>query len=497
MTDSPYGSEGAARQALSDILRDFGETGLDNDRLVNVVLPDLLPESPREASLLRAAASVGVAGLLRARLAQGMGIEAAVRDVAAMVIDRHAIEHEAGLWVVTAYANALGYELSVPSRIAPADDPAQSHMSASPPPWPVPPWPVPTAAPAPPQAPVAAAPGPPPLPAQAPLTATPSPPAPLAAAPVVPPAPAVAAPPATRIDPAYGQPGAPYTPLPQVGAVQPAYDPVQPRYAMGQAGPAAGPQYPRTGPFPAPVQPGYAPAYPGAYPGYQQTPTKSKAPWIFAIVVVLVLVAGGVVTAIELGKKSSNNNAGSPTPSTSVVHTTPPAQPSATPSPTPTEPLLPSDVEALDTLMPSDLDLDFDCDVSPAQRNGVTGVVDEYDCQEASDSTLADAYVYGYQIDNKSDYQADITAINKDLNFDPNDKSNAAKCPAPNNAKGKTTWYKDSDPSTKLGALECWEATAGGYVYLWTWNDNRSIFIVHGTNDQKPSDVETWWENYS
>jgi len=121
MTDTTYDRSGSARQALLEIYRDYGLAGLDNDVVVNQLLPDQLPNAPREASAVRAAASVGVAGLLNARFIAHIPVEAAVRDVAGIMMERHALDQFACLWIVSEYAVALGHPPSAPILPQPRD----------------------------------------------------------------------------------------------------------------------------------------------------------------------------------------------------------------------------------------------------------------------------------------------------------------------------------------------------------------------------------------
>jgi hypothetical protein len=109
MAELSYDRTGAARQALQEIYRDYGLAGVDNEALLNQLLPDLLAGSPRETSLLRAAASAGVASMLTTRINGGMAPDAAVRDVAAVLSERSAFDPNACLWVASEYATALGH----------------------------------------------------------------------------------------------------------------------------------------------------------------------------------------------------------------------------------------------------------------------------------------------------------------------------------------------------------------------------------------------------
>src|SRR5215467_4154644 len=129
MSDS-FDASGEARRALSDIHRDHGITGIDNETLVSALLPDLMPGTPRETNLLLAAASAGVGGLLSDRINRGVPAEAAVRDVAALLMDRNALDRGATRWVVSEYAAVIGHPVSLGSVSA---DPVSPAGTAGPP----------------------------------------------------------------------------------------------------------------------------------------------------------------------------------------------------------------------------------------------------------------------------------------------------------------------------------------------------------------------------
>lgn len=134
-----YDRTGEARQALRDIFDGYGPTGADDARLVNSLLPDLLPGSPPEAKLLAAAAAFRVASMLRDRI-PAMPPETAVRDVATLLANREALDARACQWVVGEYAIAMGHDL-VPTSPPPAPQPTQRYgMPGVPPAYSPPPY---------------------------------------------------------------------------------------------------------------------------------------------------------------------------------------------------------------------------------------------------------------------------------------------------------------------------------------------------------------------
>ena len=135
MAEPSYDRSGSARRALQEIYRDYGLQGIDDDALLNRMLPDLLGGSPRETSLLMAAASADVGQLLTSRIQGGMAVDSAVRDVAAVLADRNALDQNASVWVVSEYAAALGQTLTdvTPPPAPPTPAPAPPAPQAPPP----------------------------------------------------------------------------------------------------------------------------------------------------------------------------------------------------------------------------------------------------------------------------------------------------------------------------------------------------------------------------
>ncbi|HEX6934717.1 MAG TPA: hypothetical protein VF162_21430 [Streptosporangiaceae bacterium] len=72
------------------------------------LLQDLLPDAPRETSLLVAAAAARVPDLIRGQVSHGMDVRTAVRLAAASLADRTAFGHDACEWVAAELAISLG-----------------------------------------------------------------------------------------------------------------------------------------------------------------------------------------------------------------------------------------------------------------------------------------------------------------------------------------------------------------------------------------------------
>ena len=100
-----------ARQALESAVRDYGPRVLGNPSLLSNLFKDLLPGSPREASLLVAAAEGGTASMLEQQVA-GVGPDSAVRAVSHELAESRALEPSACLWAVGEFARAMGYPVT-------------------------------------------------------------------------------------------------------------------------------------------------------------------------------------------------------------------------------------------------------------------------------------------------------------------------------------------------------------------------------------------------
>ena len=84
MTSPQWDESDEAQQALRAIVSDpaHGAAALSSAPIMANLLKDLLPDAPREVSILVAAAEAGVAGQLRDRVSQGMDVGTASAVVA-------------------------------------------------------------------------------------------------------------------------------------------------------------------------------------------------------------------------------------------------------------------------------------------------------------------------------------------------------------------------------------------------------------------------------
>ena len=115
----PLDERGEAHEALNSAVASYGPRILENPQMLGNVVTDLLPDLPREQTLLIAAAEAGVAaGLSQHVRNQNLDPGTAVQLVARMLADKKAIDPAASMWVTTEYARALGY--AVPVSVAPS-----------------------------------------------------------------------------------------------------------------------------------------------------------------------------------------------------------------------------------------------------------------------------------------------------------------------------------------------------------------------------------------
>jgi hypothetical protein len=117
-----------AQQALRAIISNpaYGVAALSSPQTMANLLKDLLPDAPREVSILVAAAEAGVAGALRERVSQGMDVGTASAVVAGSFAASTPFKPEACSWAVSEMAGALGL-----SRPAAGPAPGSSIPSGS------------------------------------------------------------------------------------------------------------------------------------------------------------------------------------------------------------------------------------------------------------------------------------------------------------------------------------------------------------------------------
>jgi hypothetical protein len=113
MSEQQLDAQGEAHEALGEAVNSYGQSVLSNPRILGNLVTDLLPDLPRERSLLVTAAEADVAGELTRHVGeQHVNADTAVQMVARALTERTAIDPAASIWVATEYARALGYSVS-------------------------------------------------------------------------------------------------------------------------------------------------------------------------------------------------------------------------------------------------------------------------------------------------------------------------------------------------------------------------------------------------
>jgi hypothetical protein len=108
---SPQWDQGdEAQNALRAIVSNpvYGVAALSSSQIMANLLKDLLPDAPREVSILVAAAEAGVVSNLRDRVSQGMDVGTASAVVAGSFAASTPFKPEACSWAVSEIAGALG-----------------------------------------------------------------------------------------------------------------------------------------------------------------------------------------------------------------------------------------------------------------------------------------------------------------------------------------------------------------------------------------------------
>ncbi len=113
----PWEHAAEARAALNAIVTDpeHGVQVLSSPRTMSNLLKDLLPDAPREKSLLVAAAEAGLADTLREHVSHGMDPSTAIQLTASSFSDSSPLTPEACRWVTSEIAAAMG--ISSPTEL--------------------------------------------------------------------------------------------------------------------------------------------------------------------------------------------------------------------------------------------------------------------------------------------------------------------------------------------------------------------------------------------
>jgi len=445
-------TQGEAHAALGTAVSSYGQRVLNDPHILGNLVTDLLPDLPRERSLLVTGADAGIAAQMTQYVEeQHIDPDTAVQLVARALSERRAIDQAASMWVVTEYAQALGY------RIRPYAEAAQSTQ---------------------PQV-IAAAPStmtaPSGQPAQPPGQSWP------------PGAQATQAPPGQS-----WPPGAQATQAPPGQSWPPGAQ--APQAPPGQSWPpgAQAPQAPPGQSWPPGQPPGQS--WPPAQPpsGRPPTPGNGRKRGLIAagtaagLVVIFFIVAA--VAGIAPFSKAHPKPSVAPSNKTT---THPPTRPATSPPATPT---LAAGVTPLAQLLPGDIS-DPTTQCSAIKKTGWSspGMVTALSCD---DKYLPNGAVSGYQMDNRADFDKAWSNFNSWSSFD--ESTAGASCPASSTGgQGLTSWSSKHFPSMQGQVLECWTGSNAAPIYVWTMPSQYTFFIAVGADGSSFQDLDTWWADYS
>jgi hypothetical protein len=547
MAEMSWEHAAEARAALNAIVTDpeHGVAALSSAQTMSNLLKDLLPDAPREKSMLVAAAEAGLASSLRDHVAQGMDPGTAIRLTASSFSATTPFTPEACNWVAGEIAIALG--ISSPAQAGagagagqfggtPAGfDPIGQGQATQMPGFgagsgqeypPVPGFGQVPGQPGYQQTPGQGFAAEPAGYQSAPESGFPQVPAtgfPQAPAAGYPQAPVVGYPQA----PAGGYPQAPAGGYPQAPAggypQAPAGGYPQAQAAPTQAAPTpaapdwAGQGYQQGYQQPASGQPGgyggagiagggiggggiggvqqASPSWQGAggygiaggVPGGPGGPRKPRRGMFIAISLVVVLIVIIAVVASVLG--------GSKKPTTAASSSPPVTSPTPTPPPSTTPPVVNGSVEPLKTIMNPVGLTPVGTSCIRAITNGLRAstLIGRTFC---SKTTAKNTIVWGYQFDNRADYLAGFAHINSYTGFKASGASST--CPPVGGATdGSTGWHANSNPKYKQRPgqdLECYYDNSKP-ILVWTMPTQHVVFVSEiKIKGASLTPLVNWWK---
>ena len=463
MSSAPLDSSGQAREALATAVSNFGPRILSNPQMLENVFRDLLPDAPREVSILVTAAQAEVPSLLQDRIGQHMDPDTATRLTASVLGEQRALDGAACLWATTEFARALGYAVSdVPAAGPTGTQPdaggsgwtAAAPSAAAPPGGFAPPWPgSPAGTGAPPGSGAPAGTGTPPWAGAQAGTGT-------------------GAPPWAGAQAGAGTGTSPPGPAMPQGAGIGEDDRTRTQGTGGFAagGVAAG---------------GFAAGGAGGVSPPHSPPPRGGRNRLVAAVVAAVLVVGAVVGfLVTRGPAKSTVQTTTTTTPSNPTTTLPRITTTTTPNTT-----TPPSLTSLTQLVPGDDQDPTTC--SPFQLVNTQAqqaqVVSSLRCED----TDVNAFVFAIQFQTLLDYEEELTTFNATANYDLATASPA--CPPESGTQGGTSYSFSSFPARSGQFLECFSDNQG-FTYVWTLPSENAFLW---TTTTQPSDVENWWSQGS
>jgi hypothetical protein len=474
------------------------------------LLKDLLPDAPREKSILVAAAEAGLADTLRQHVAQGMDPDTAIRLTAASFSATTPFTSEACSWVTGEIATALGMSHSDPvgagsgaaggfgGTPAGFDTPGQAAPTQI---APIPGYtpgqqPTQDAAQAPgrggfgtggaPTTPRPWQPGQPPQPGQPGQPGQPAQPGQQAGG--------------------FGQPQPGGYGQPPAGAwqgqpQQAGFGQGQPVGGFGQPGAGGwqpgGPAVPvaPVGYPPAGYQPGaptgpMGPIVPGAPGGPIKPRGRGRGLWIAGGVVGVGVVAIIAATTLSSGSKPKPTTSPTPPPTTAPVTSTPSASPTAA---------HPPGTEALVTIMNPAGQTPVGTDCSSAKLFGLDASTLDASTFCFRSHNTPNVEVWGYQFNSFAHYEAGLKHINTFVGF--NATTAGGNCPPlSGSTQGRVGWHAIHNPRyfRRSGQdIECL-TDQNKPVVIWTMPTQDAFFIGQDRIDGTTlTTLLAWWKKLS
>jgi hypothetical protein len=442
--------QGEAHEALGTAVASYGQRVLIDPHTLGNLVADLLPDLPRERSLLVAGAEAGVAAEMKQHVEeQRIDPDTAVQLVARSLSERRAIDTTAGIWVVSEYAMALGYQVRPYTAVAAATVLQVPGAQSRPP-----------AQQAAPRGPAAES-----WPAT--QQAPPRPPGQFWQSPQPPPAQPLPLPGPQSWPPA----GAPAQSWPPAGPPPQSWPP---------AGPAPGQSWP-----PPQLSSG-VPGRPGA--GRKRGLIAAAAA---AALIIVYLPAALVAHTFPFAKSR---------PAAAPVHSArPAAKPTRPATPAPTGPVLAAGVAPLAQLLPGDIDDPAtQCQNDPPPYSwDMTGRVAALTC---SDPGLPKGTeVHAYQLDSQAHFEAAWQSFNKVIGFSSADAG--SDCPPAKGGQGTAPMHSKWFPPRAGQVFECLTvADDNGKpqpVITWTFPTEDTFIAVVGPDNSSFAPQMTWFGSAS
>jgi hypothetical protein len=433
-------AQGEAHEALCTAVASYGQRVLSDPHTLGNLVADLLPDLPRERSLLATGAEAGIAAEMRQHVEeQHIDPDTAVQLVARALSERRAIDPAAGIWVASEYAQVLGYKVRPYTPVVPPGQPRQVSPASS----------ATSAMPA---------------ATEAPTIQVPSP----------------------QSWPPAGQ--------------EPQRPPGQFWQPPPQSWPPAG-HAPQSWPPAGPPPQSWPPAGPSgqSWPAPQPSSGGPKNSWsgrkrgLIAAVTVAALIGGYLIaaTVAHTFPFSKSRPVAAPSPVHSARPTPKPTHPAA---PAPTGPALAAGVAPLIQLLPADIDDPAtQCENNPPPYSFDTpGRVEALACTDPG--LPKGSQVYAYQMDNHADFEATWQSYNKAIGI--TGANPGPNCPPANGGAGTTPMHGLFFPPRPGQLLECMMVRDGNGppqpVYTWTFPTEDAFIVALGSSTF--SALDSWWK---